>query len=126
MIAGTKKKVMITDPTGKIHLHQMDDPVVDEIINGPELLILDFNDNLFLICAHEDIARVGSEFYLFGKALISGLDEEDSLAGVTDEDINDTIIEMTKRLTTARLGGFCFPVVHLTSVEVTTDDAGRN
>lgn len=125
MNTGTIEKVMLTDPTGKIHLHSMNDPVVGQVLSNTDLLLMDFNDKLFLICANEDVARVGTEFFLFGRALISGLDEKNLPVGVTDKDINDTILEMTERLTTARIGSFCFPVIHLTSLEE-LKNAGRS
>lgn len=122
----TMERVMITNPTGKIRLHTMSDPVVEQILESPGLLMIDFNDRLFLICESEDVARVGTEFFLFGRAMISGLDEENLPVGVSDEDISDTVLEMTRRLTTARIGEFCFPVVHLTSVGEVSDGTGRS
>ena len=43
---------------------------------------------------------------------------------IISKDINDTILEMTERLTTARIGSLCFPVIHLTSLEALKNAGG--
>lgn len=121
----TEERVMTTDPTGRIYLHSLSDPVVEDIVMGDDVVLINLNERLVLLCGSGDVAKVGGECFLFGRALISGLDEYSIPVGVTDKDIDDMVLEMTRRLTTARIGEFCIPVVHLKSIEEVSDGTGR-
>ncbi|MGN8818474.1 hypothetical protein ACTNEN_09150 [Oribacterium sp. HCP28S3_H8] len=125
MMMNTEERVMITDPAGDICLHSLSDPAVERIVMGDDVILINLNERLVLICGNEDVARVGGEVFLFGRALISRLDDDDIPVGVTDYDIDDMVLEMTRRLTTARIGEFCIPVVHLKSIEEVSDGTGR-